>query len=146
MINKKILDLNEITSYLSEDYTIKSSNIYETIPLNRCVVVGKKLFLNSNGKVVISGGVSHVEVSAKLILVGNSIINGGKNFVIQKNNEIIDRSWYFFESKHNDNIILPSRIISVNEGDVISIAYYGTKNELIAGSEIFTNLTVKTID
>lgn len=145
MINKKLLDINVIKAYLSADYSVTTSGVYEKVPLNRSTQIGKKLTLNNNGQVVVGTGVSYVEISAKAILAGSYVTTGGKNLVVQKNGSIVDRTWLNFETKHNDNISLPATIIEVQEGDIITLGYYGVKNDSLSGGIAFTHLTVKSI-
>ncbi len=145
MINKKLLDINVIKAYLSDAYYIKTSGVYEKIPLDSYTKIGNKLTLNSNGEIVVGAGVSYVEISAIVDLVGANMTTGGKNIVIQKNGNISYRTWDNFNPVHNANIVLPSTILEVQEGDTLSLAFYGVKNDLINPGVAFTHLTVKTI-
>lgn len=143
-INGKLLPKNIITAYRSADYSITTSSVYETIPFDENEVVGTKLTLNSSGGVVIGAGVANVKTSAKITLVGAGLTAGNKNLVIRKNGTIIDRVWARIEA-NNSYMSMPSRVIPVNEGDVITLAFYGTQNDKISGTSPFSQMTVEVV-
>lgn len=140
-INQKT---NIITAYRSADYSITTSSVYEAIPFDENEVVGTKLTLNSSGGVVIGAGVTNVKISAKITLVGASLTAGNKNLVIRKSGTIVDRIWARIEA-NNSYMAMPNRVISVNEGDVITLAFYGTQNDKISGTSPFSQMTVEVV-
>lgn len=141
-INQKT---NIITAYLNQNYVITTSNTYEKIPLDGSESVGSKLTLNSSGEIVIGAGVTKVKVSAKICMVGSTIVTGTKNFVIMKNNNIAERIWNKIDT-FNSTLIIPTSMFSVAEGDKITMAYYGVQNETANYGAQFTTLTVEVVE
>ena len=144
-INEKLLPKDIITAYRNTDYSITTSGVYEKIPLEVYESVGNKLTLNSSGEVVIGAGVTKIKTSAKICLVGANLTAGNKNLVIQKNGSIVDRIWARIDA-YNSYMAMPSRLISVTEGDVIALAFYGTQNDRISGTTLFFNFTVEVVE
>lgn len=136
---------NIITAYRSADYSITQTGAYEAIPFDVNEKAGTKLTLNSSGGVVIGAGVANVKISAKITLVGASLTAGNKNLVIMKNGTIVDRIWARIDT-YNSYMAMPSRVISVNEGDVITLAFYGTQNDKISGTSPFSQMTVEVVE
>ena len=140
-INQKT---NIITVYRNADYSITQTSVYEMIPFDGNETVGTKLTRNSSGGVVIGSGITSVKTSAKITLVGASLTAGNKNLVIRKNGTIVDRIWARIEA-NNSYMAMPSRVIPVNEGDVITLAFYGTQNDKISGTSPFSQMTVEVV-
>ena len=139
---------SSITAYLSADYTNPSSSTYNRIPFNTSVAVGDKLTLLNDGTIKVGSGISKVYISGDIVLPA-SIANGGKNFVIRLNGVIKSRAWHTVTSgNYNANVSLSrsSRLIEVQENDIIDAAYYGTANDIINGSESFTQITVRVAE
>lgn len=143
-INRELLPKDIITVYRNADYSITQTSVYEIIPFDGNEMAGTKLTLNSSGGVVIGAGVTNVKTSAKITLVGTSLTAGNKNLVIRKNGTIVDRIWARIEA-NNSYMAMPNRVIPVNEGDVITLAFYGTQNDKISGTSPFSQMTVEVV-
>lgn len=133
-----------ITAYLTSDITISTGGAYVDIPLNGSLSSGTKLTLNNNG-IVIGSGITKVIISAKITLPSNKMTTGGKNVVIRKNGNIVDRNWLAISATGNNNLVLPSKLIDVQQGDVLKLGYYGSANDGIQGGA-FTQFTVEAIE
>ena len=140
-INQKT---NIISAYRTEDYYITTSNTYEKIPLQSYDSVGNKLTLNSSGEIVVGAGVTAVKTSAKICLVGANLTAGNKNLVIQKNGTVVDRIWARIDT-YNSYMAIPPKLITVAEGDVLTLNFYGTQNDRISGTSYFSNFTVEVV-
>lgn len=133
-----------ITAYLTSDITITTGGAYVDISLNASISSGTKLTLNNNG-IVVGSGITKVIVSAKIGLPSNKMSTGAKNIVIRKNGSIVDRNWLSISTTGNNGLVLPSKLIDVQEGDVLKLGYYGAANDGINGGA-FTQFTVEAIE
>jgi hypothetical protein len=139
---------NIITANFSADHTISTGDAYVNLPLNASISVGSGLTLNNSGGIVIGTGITKVMTSAKIVLPVGSITASGKNVTITKNGTIVDRNWLAIPSGApvNTNLVLPSKLIEVQAGDVLKLQYYGKKNDVITGTERFTHFTVEAVE
>ena len=145
---KEVVNLNArkdvITGYLNSDVTITTGGAYVDIALNGSLSTGTGLTLN-NGGIVIGSNITKVIISAKIGLPSNKMSTGGKNIVIRKNGNIVDRNWLSIGTTGNNNLVLPSKLIDVQAGDVLKLGYYGAANDGIQGGA-FTQFTVEAVE
>lgn len=97
-----------------------------------------------NGRVKIGKGINHVLVSAQVTDSSNN--NKEKNLYIYKNNTQVARAFLSFSgASFQPTISIAQKIISVTEGDTISIWVYAPGTPF-TGNENMTFLTVEAID
>lgn len=132
-----------MTVYLTSNITISTGGAYVDLPLNGSVSTGSRLTFN-NGGVVIGSDITKVIISAQISLP-NTVANGGKNIVIRKNGNIVARNWLSINAAGNNGLVLTSKLIDVQEGDVLKLGYYGTANDGIQGGA-YTHLTVEAVE
>lgn len=143
-INNK-LNKNIITIKLEDSFNEPEGGTYKTIPMILYNSIGNKLSLNSNG-VRIGSGVSKVLVSSNVKIIANAI--GNKHSRIMKNgttvcwtnNKVIEVGQ---EITINNTPIL----LSVSEGDLITLAYFVLTNDRLSGGQYTpTYLTVEVVE
>lgn len=144
---KSVVNENAIrdamTVYLTSNITISTGGAYVDIPLNGSMSTGSRLTFN-NGGVVIGSDITKVIISAQISLP-STVANGGKNIVIRKNGNIVARNWLSINAAGNNNLVLTSKLIDVQQGDVLKLGYYGSANDGIQGGA-FTQFTVEAIE
>lgn len=145
MINKKLIKKDIITAYFNAAHTVTTGDAYVNLPLDRSISTGTGLTF-SNGAIVVGEGITKVMVSAKVVFPGGSVTTGGKNVTITKNNTIFDRTWLSLGTAGNNNMVLPSKLLEVQAGDVLRLQYYGKKNDMLSGTYRFTHFTVEAVE
>lgn len=124
---------NIIQASIPTDYLISTTHVYETLPVATNILIGDKLSLNSNYKIVIGADVSVVRVYANANWVA-SYANENKYLQIVKNDTtsiVIGRKYM---TTSNQEEIQLEYLINVVEGDTIEVQVYGTQNDKIARS------------
>lgn len=134
-----------ITVVRTADFIINQSDAYVDIPFDSSESIGTGLTLN-NGGVLVDSSISKVKISCKVCFPYDKMTAGQKNLVIKKNGVIVDRTWQYLEATRNSNMLMPTRIISVTKGDVLTVGYYGKQNDKITGGAIFTDFTVEAVE
>lgn len=133
-----------MTAYSTGLITISTGGAYVDLPLNANIATGTGLTFN-NGGIVIGSGITKVIISAQITLP-STISTGGKNIVIRKNGStIVARNWLQITTAANNNLVLTSRLIEVQEGDVLKLGYYGAANDNIQGTP-YTHFTVEAVE
>lgn len=136
---------NFIDVTISTNFTNTNANTYNDIPFDTEINKRGNQISLENGKIKIGKDIDYVEVSGKIQIssIGNAV--GGKNLVIAINNVYKDRLMYYTDNSRNIDKSFTSKPLSVVEGDIISVKYYGAQGDVISSGEIFTHLYVKAI-
>lgn len=129
----------------SENFTNPSDGAYNTVTFDTVVNSRGNLLTLQDGKIKVGKGVKYVEVSGKIQIVANSNAVGGKNLVIAVNDDYKERLMYYTDNNRNIDKTFSSKPLAVEEGDLISVAYYGAQSDVISSGELFTHLYVKVI-
>lgn len=135
-----------ITAHLEAvTYSVPVGGTWTNIPLTNLVLVGNSFALIDN-QIRIGAGVSKVMISAQ-ICVGSSSVDGNKYMAIRKNasQDKARTQIRLREAYTPETMCIPSLIIDVAEGDLLTIDYSGTQGDAIYGELIFTYLTVQKI-
>ena len=133
-----------MTAYLTSDITISTGGAFVDVPLHSSMSIGTNLTFN-NGGIVIGSNIAKVIISAQIALPGNKMGTGTKNIVIRKNGSTVARNWLSINTTGNNNLVLTSKLIDVQEGDVLKLGYYGAANDGIQGGA-YTHLTVEAVE
>ena len=133
-----------MTAYLTSDITISTGGAFVDVPLHSSMSIGTNLTFN-NGGIVIGSNIAKVIISAQIALPGNKMGTGTKNIVIRKNGNIVARNWLSISTAGNNGLVLTSKLIDVQEGDVLKLGYYGSANDGIQGGA-YTHLTVEAVE
>ena len=136
---------NIITAHLAAD-TKTVSGAYTQIPLTQELNVGGGLSI-SNGSIKIGAGIKTVKVSANVSMSGLKA-DGNKHIRIKRGSSYVAWASLYGQTGRNLLLSLPPRIISVNNGDLISLYYYsGAADEtLSAGSTANGFLSYMTVE
>lgn len=139
---------NIMTAYLSSNLTVSSANAnaYTNFTLSRYESTGDRLTI-SGGGIRVGANVSRIKVSAQAQIVpsgGASI----KHLRVYKNSATV--GWAIHRctaANENTTLSIPSRVLSVSEGDIIYLKYYALANDVFNGSgDIPTMLTVEVVE
>lgn len=129
---------------MASNYTIKADNTVETLPLDKMFLKKGNLSLTSDGGIEIGKGISAIEVSISVYFYSPLTLNIDKNIYIYKNetNYCVKNSYITNAYEHKN----ATRIIDVNEGDVIYLKVLGSANDVIRSYATGTFMGIKKID
>jgi hypothetical protein len=123
-----------ITAHLSSNLTISTAQLYTQIPLDKELSIGNGLTV-SNNAIKIGAGVKYVKVNVNVAWTSiQTSVN--KHIRIKRNNDVVGWNTSCGLDAGNLNMVLADRIISVSEGDLLTLyAYSNTANDIVyAGS------------
>lgn len=146
---KKIAQAPQIlTAYLASSYTVSTANAnaYKSLYLAQKCKVGSKLEM-SNGGVKIGNHVSNVKITAQM-QVSPSGSAGVKHIRIYKGETVV--GWANVRctaTNESETLVIASHVIPVSAGDVLTLRYYASANDIITGGEQMpTLLTVEVVE
>ena len=135
-----------ITAHMeAETYSAPVGSAYTSMPLSNNVVVGTGLTMESNG-IRIGAGITKVRVSGQLC-VGSSQRTGTKNVAIHKNGnvQIVRAQVKLSEDTTAVTMSIAPLVTNVAEGDLLSLDFYGLKDDTIYGGLNLTYITVEKL-
>jgi len=139
---------NIMTAYLSSNLTISSANAsaYKNFTLSKYESAGDRLTI-SGGGIRVGANVSKIKVSAQsqVVPAGGA---GIKHLRIYKNSATVGwATQRFTATNENATLTIPTRVLSVSEGDIIYLKYYALAGDVFNGSgDIPTMLTVEVVE
>lgn len=133
-----------ITAWASANIT-KAATGETQIPLTECTAVGDGLTIENNA-IVIGQYINAVEVSAAGMIKNESAVsNAAKNLMIKKNGTEVavsmNSSWS--ANKANYELNITPKLVTVTEGDIITLHWYASANDLLSSANARTYITVK---
>ena len=135
-----------ITAHLEDvAYSAPVGGTWTNIPLTNWVSTGNELTVVDN-QIRIGAGISKVLISAQ-ICVGSASPAGNKYMAIRKNasQNKARTQIRLHEAYTPETFCIPSLLVDVAEGDLLTIDYSGTQGDSIYGELLFTYLTVQKI-
>jgi hypothetical protein len=133
-----------ITIKLEDSFNEESGGTYKNVPMILYNKIGDKLSLSNNG-VLIGSGVSKVLVSSNLKVISNT--TGNKHSRILKNGTTM--CWTdstSIKAGHEITINNTPVLIDVEQGDLITLAYFVLTTDKISGGQYTpTYLTVEVV-
>lgn len=141
-------EANIMSAYASSNVTVSSANAskYTNFTLVRYESTGDRLTI-SGGGIRIGANVSRIKVSAQTQIVPTGGA-GIKHLRIYKNTATV--GWATYRStatNENTTLSIPTRVLSVAEGDIIYLKYYGLAGDVFNGSgDVPTILTVEVVE
>ena len=133
-----------ITIKLEDSFNEESGGTYKNVPMILYNKTGDKLSLSNNG-VLIGSGVSKVLVSSNLKVISNT--TGNKHSRILKNGTTM--CWTdstSIKAGHEITINNTPVLIDVEQGDLITLAYFVLTTDMISGGQYTpTYLTVEVV-
>lgn len=139
---------NFMVTNLSSDYTIQATKAREVMPLNKVEASnGSKLTLSS-GSIKIGSGIKHVRVSANAYYYTGTNSGLKTASILRNTTEIanVNVSASGNTSGGYQHVPVPTKIISVSEGDLIKLAIQGAEGDLIKSYPQGTFLCVEVVD
>ena len=108
--------------------------------------IGNKLTFNSTThKVIIGSGVSHISVSASVV-VSSFSTNGLRRLFAKKNGTNFARAFAYYSQQYMNCLVIPPKIIAVAENDEITFSMTNAGNSTVAGSDVDCWFTIEVID
>lgn len=146
---KKIAQAPQVlTAYLATSYTVSTANAsaYKSLYLAQKCKVGAKLEM-SGGGVKIGNHISYVKVTAQ-VQISPSGSAGVKHIRIYNGESVV--GWANVRcTATNDSktLVVASQVIPVSAGDVLTLRYYASANDVITGGEqMATLMTVEVVE
>lgn len=127
-----------ISATMTSNFT-KTGTGYEQLVLNSSVSNGSLLTLSSGGGITIGAGITKVKVSARAYF--STITAGQKWLSIYKNSTATIASTQTLTGR--SSIVVEPQLISVVQGDVISLRVNGADADEVRGGATYTVLTVE---
>lgn len=135
-----------ITAHMSPNtYTVTVNDDYINVPLDSTVTAGNALTF-VNHKIRIGAGVSKVLISAQLCIAsGNADVN--RYIAIRKNTDtqLARAQLKLSYVTLPQTMAIANLLVNVEEGDLLSLDFYGKANDIIYGNNVLTFLTVQKI-
>ena len=134
-----------ITSHMNvEIYPLPVGGAYSTLPLSNSVIVGTGLSV-SNNAIKIGAGISKVRISAQ-VCVGSSN-RTVKNLAIHKNGntQLVRAQLKLAENTTPETAVIASFVTNVAENDLLTLDFYGEKDDTIYGGLNLTYITVEKL-
>lgn len=124
---------------------------YVDIPLTLSTSVGSSLTV-SDGSIVIGSGISKVKISAQALVGTPNDLTVVKSVAIRKN-AATDPDGYlartqirFAQASRPESVSIPTLVVGVTEGDIISLSYCGAINDVVYGyNKICTYMTIEKV-
>lgn len=138
-----------ITVHLAATYySAPAGDTYTTVPLTSSVVTGSALTV-SNNQIRIGAGISKVMVSAQ-ICVGSSNISDNKFIAIRRTRgsqvtQLSRAQMLLYTNTTPQTMAVPGLLVDVAEGDLLTLDYYGKKDDTLYGDCLLTFLTVQKL-
>lgn len=144
-VNGFNIDRNVMTARMENDFTMANADTRYKLPIDTVVEsVGSKLTLSNNG-IRIGSGINYVLASAQVYWYTG--VTGTECIAYIYNNTTIQTTHDTKVSDDYEHASLPSKLIKVSEGDVISLQVYQQQNGggLVKNYDNGTFLTVIAI-
>lgn len=134
---------NAIVAYITNDFTTTGVE-RERLPLNDYTAkVGNQLTI-SNNSIVIGENINYVLVSAQVYWYDPIEIDRRKTVTIMKNDQIVCVN-ILYVSAYYVHQTTSSTIVSVKQGDIITLNVGGSNGDLVKNYQTGTFLTVVAI-
>lgn len=131
---------------MTSDYSIKATKTPETLPLNKIEASnGSKLTLSGNA-IKIGSGVKYVKISANAYFYEGTCAGLKVTSIYKNDKEIVNVNVNASNSGGYLHMPIPSKIISVTEGDLIKLMIQGEVEDRIRNYPQGTFLCVEVVD